>query len=152
MRIVRERPAGYTLVELLIVMAVILLLIAMIAMVAIDPVDTARQRSADAFIAKVSNALWRYKRDMRAIPMVNPLEDTLVRNAKLTRALTDPAAGWSKANRVDLRTHLSKRFVDIDGDGTKEECDILVDPWGRPFQYYSFKVEEAAYYSVAKDE
>ena len=148
----RNKSRGMTLVEVLMVTAAMVILLSMLAYVAVDHSESTRENAADAVIAKVQTALASYKNDMRALPMVDPTESPLVRNAKLVRALTDPDAGWPRAKRADFKDSLAKVRVDLDGDGEDEWADVLVDPWGRPYEWYSLKVIERTTYRVHSGE
>jgi len=134
----RRRVAGFTLIELLVAVAILIFLAALVSAMAINYAVTANQRAAHSCEQAITNALALYKADTNILPMVRPDMTNVERNLQLTRALTDPAYGWPKAGRALLIDFLAK-----DSEGN----EYLRDPWGNPYEYYSFKVEHSGIYT-----
>ena len=104
----RDREQGFTLVELLVVLAILGLLIALVAPAMIRQLGSAKHKIAEQSIERLSGVLDLYRLDVGSYPTT----------AQGLAALNDNAgnvAGWNGPYLKDAQG--------------------IVDPWGHPFQY-----------------
>lgn len=104
----RIRNAGFTLIELMVVLVIIGVLAALIVPNVLDRADDARSTAAKTDIANLVQALKLYKLDNQRFPTAEQGLQALV---------AKPSAGPTAAN---WRPYLDK---------------LPNDPWGRPYQY-----------------
>lgn len=105
----RERQsAGFTLLELLIVLGILGLLIGLVGPAVLRQFGSAKHRIAEQSIARIGGILDLYRLDMNAYPTT---EQGL--NALMVRP--GNARGWNGPYA--------------------NSADGLVDPWGQPYQY-----------------
>ena len=104
----RLRTAGFTLIELMVVLVIIGVLAALIVPNVLDRADDARITAAKTDIANLVQALKLYKLDNQRFPTTEQGLQALV---------AKPTAGPAAANG---RPYLDK---------------LPNDPWGRPYQY-----------------
>ena len=103
-----RRPAGFTLIELMVVLVIIGVLAALIVPNVLDRTDDARATAARTDVNNLMQALKLYKLDNQRFPSAEQGLEALVR--KPTVGTVPPA--W--------RPYLDK---------------LPGDPWGRPYQY-----------------
>ncbi len=104
----RRRERGFTLIELMVVLAIIGVLAALIAPNVIGRADDARVTAARTDVANLMQALKLYKLDNQRYPTPEQGLQALV-----TRPTSEPVPGnW-------------KRYLD----------KLPNDPWGRPYQF-----------------
>jgi general secretion pathway protein G len=106
----RKTERGFTLVELLVVLAILGLLIALVAPALIRQLGSAKHKIAQQSIERLAGILDLYRLDVGAYPSTAQGLDALSENA-------GNVPGWN-------------------GPYIKDPSGI-VDPWGRPFQYRS---------------
>jgi general secretion pathway protein G len=100
--------AGFTLLELLVVLGIIVLLATLVAPQVLRYLGTARTDAAKAQIGAISTALELYALDVGGFP---PQQSGLA-------ALLQPPAGQAKWKGPYMK-----------------KADGLIDPWGRAYQY-----------------
>ena len=105
-----DRQRGFTLLELLVVLAILGLLIGLVAPAALHQLASAKDKIARQSIERLSSVLDMYKLDVGRYPTTDQ---------GLQALLTNPA-GVARWNGPYMK-----------GDKLPE------DPWGRPFQYRS---------------
>ncbi|WP_390915542.1 type II secretion system major pseudopilin GspG [Pseudosulfitobacter sp. SM2401] len=104
------KDAGFSLLELMVVVVILSILALVIVPRVIDRPDQARAARAQSDIAAVASAVQLYRLDNFRYPTT---EQGLA--ALVTRPNTDPApANWANAGYMDR---------------------LPVDPWGQPYQY-----------------
>jgi general secretion pathway protein G len=120
----RDREAGFTLTELLVVLAIMALLMALIAPNFIGRVGGARSQSAEAQIENLAGALEIYSLDVGRYPSTESGLDALV---------TPPtdAVGWAGP-------YLRRGGVPL-------------DPWGTAYQYTSQSPDHFSLGSLGRD-
>jgi general secretion pathway protein G len=106
----REKERGFTLVELLVVVAILGLLIGLVAPAMMRQLGSAKHRIAEQSVARLAGILDIYRLDIGNYPTTD--QGLSVLNASPTGV-----AGWN-------------------GPYVSDETGI-VDPWGRPFTYRS---------------
>jgi general secretion pathway protein G len=104
----RRSEHGFTLLELLVVLAILGLLISLVAPAALRQLGSAKHKIAEQSIARISGILDIYRLDVGSYP-------TTEQGLAALAARPSGVAGWN-------------------GPYVKEQ-DGLRDPWGRPFQY-----------------
>lgn len=108
----RPRDAGFSLLELMVVVVILSILALVVVPRVIDRPDQARAARAQADIAAISSAVQLYRLDNFRYPNT---EQGLA--ALVTRPLADPVpANWAENGYMDR---------------------VPVDPWGQPYQYLS---------------
>jgi len=110
----KERPsdAGFSLLELMVVVVILSVLALVIVPRVIDRPDQARAARAQSDIAAISSAINLYRLDNFRYPTTEQGLEALV-----TRPSRDPQpANWAEGGYIDR---------------------IPVDPWGQPYQYLS---------------
>ena len=113
--------AGFTLLELLVVLAILGLLISLVAPAALRQLGSAKHKIAEQSIARISGILDIYRLDIGSYPTTDQgLAALAVRPSGV--------AGWN-------------------GPYTKDQ-DALRDPWGRPFAYRSPSQRPAHDYDI----
>ena len=106
----RPRDAGFTLLELMVVVVILSILALVIVPRVIDRPDQARAARAKSDIAAIASAVKLYRLDNFRYPTT---EQGLA--ALVTRPATEPEpANWAANGYMDR---------------------LPVDPWGRPYQY-----------------
>jgi general secretion pathway protein G len=106
----RPRQQGFTLLELLVVLAILGLLIGLVAPAALHQLASAKEKIAHQSIERIASVLDMYKLDVGSYPTTDQgLEALLVR--------PDGVENWSGPY--------------LKGDGVPD------DPWGHPFLYRS---------------
>jgi general secretion pathway protein G len=100
--------AGYTLLELLVVLAILGLLVGLVAPQVMSLLGSSKQKVADQSIARITNILDMYRLDTGAYPTTEQGLAALI--------VAPPGApGWNGPY--------------LKGD------QVPLDPWGKPFQY-----------------
>jgi general secretion pathway protein G len=105
-----RREAGFTLLELLVVLAILGLLIGLVAPAVLKQLSNAKEKVAKQSIERLAGVLDLYKLDVGSYPETDPG----------LQALLDKPADVANWNGPYLK-----------GDGLPQ------DPWGHPFQYRS---------------
>lgn len=106
------RDAGFSLLELMVVVVILSILALVVVPRVIDRPDQARVARAQADIAAISSAVQLYRLDNFRYPNT---EQGLA--ALVTRPVADPApTNWAENGYMDR---------------------IPIDPWGQPYQYLS---------------
>ncbi|MEP1520425.1 type II secretion system major pseudopilin GspG [Ascidiaceihabitans sp.] len=104
------RDAGFSLLELMVVVVILSILALVIVPRVIDRPDQARAARAQSDIAAIASAVKLYKLDNLTFPSTEQGLQALV-----TQPATDPApANWATSGYMDR---------------------LPVDPWGQPYQY-----------------
>ena len=103
-----QREQGFTLVELLVVLAILGLLIALVAPAMIRQLGSAKHKIAEQSIERLSGVLDLYRLDVGDYPSTS----------QGLAALNDNTANVPGWNGPYLK-----------------DADSIKDPWGRPFQY-----------------
>jgi general secretion pathway protein G len=106
----RDKERGFTLVELLVVLAILGLLIALVAPALIHQLGSAKHKIAEQSIERLSGILDLYRLDVGSYPTTSQGLGALSQN-------TGNVAGWN-------------------GPYVKDSSGIN-DPWGRPYVYKS---------------
>ena len=106
----RDRQRGFTLLELLVVLAILGLLIGLVAPRALNLLATSKVKITQQSIERLAGVLDIYKLDVGSYPTTD----------QGLQALVDRPAGLTRWNGPYLK-------------GNK----LPEDPWGRPFQYRS---------------
>jgi general secretion pathway protein G len=106
----REKELGFTLVELLVVVAILGLLIGLVAPAMIRQLGSAKHRIAEQSVARLAGILDIYRLDIGTYPSTD-------QGLSALNSSPAGAAGWN-------------------GPYLNDEMGI-VDPWGRPFEYRS---------------
>ena len=106
----RQRQRGFTLLELLVVLAILGLLIGLVAPAALRQLESSKEKIAHQSIERIAGVLDIYKLDVGAYPTT---EQGLL-------ALIDRPSGITRWNGPYLK-----------GEKVPE------DPWGRPFIYHN---------------
>lgn len=107
-----RRDAGFSLLELMVVVVILSILALVIVPRVIDRPDQARAARAQSDIAAIASAVNLYRLDNFRYPTT---EQGLA--ALVTRPATDPVpANWAEGGYMDR---------------------LPVDPWGQPYQYLS---------------
>jgi general secretion pathway protein G len=104
----RKAERGFTLVELLVVLAILGLLIALVAPALIRQLGSAKHKIAQQSVERISGILDLYRLDVGDYPTTSQGLDALSENS-------GNVAGWN-------------------GPYMKDPSGAI-DPWGRPFQY-----------------
>ena len=117
--------AGYTLLEVLVVMGIVVLLASIAAPQVLGYLGRARTEAAKVQIGSIATALELYALDMGAFPsMQNGLA-----------ALVSQPAGAARWRGPYLK-----------------RADGLIDPWGRPYQYrYTGRSGQPQVYTLGRD-
>jgi general secretion pathway protein G len=102
--------AGFTLLELLVVLAILALLIGLVAPAALRQFGTAKHKVAEQAIARLGTILDTYKLDVGSYP-------TTEQGLTALAARPGGVRGWNGP------------YVE------KADADSFNDPWGRPFLY-----------------
>jgi len=118
------------------VIGILAFLFSIVSAVGMNYMETAKLHEAENALQAIKSTMQRYKNDTHIIPMINPSLNNVQRNRALVLALTDPAYGWENASEKPLRAYLREK------NGEK----YLTDPWGKPYQYFSFMVERSGNY------
>ncbi|WP_147114500.1 type II secretion system major pseudopilin GspG [Tateyamaria sp. syn59] len=106
----RERDAGFSLLELMVVVVILSILALVIVPRVIDRPDQARAARAQSDIATIVSAIELYRLDNLRYPTTQQGIEALV-----TRPTTDPVpTNWSTGGYIDR---------------------LPIDPWGQPYQY-----------------
>ena len=104
--------AGFSLLELMVVVVILSILALVIVPRVIDRPDQARAARAQSDIAALANAIQLYRLDNFRYPTTEQGLEALV-----TRPVTDPVpANWASSGYIDR---------------------VPTDPWGTPYQYLS---------------
>ena len=120
-----HREAGYTLLELLVVLGIIVLLATIAAPQVLRYLGKARTETAKAQISSLSTALELYALDNGGFP---PQQIGL-------RALVQPPAGQPRWKGPYIK-----------------RADGLIDPWGRPYLYrFPGRAGQPELYSLGRD-
>jgi general secretion pathway protein G len=119
----RARRAGFTLTEMLIVLAILVMLVALVVPRFLGAQKRADRQTAQAQIGLLRGALERYAMDTKNFPMTEQGLQALV------SAPGDAAAGDSTAGETTTGTATS-----WDGPYINKE-EIPRDPWGNEYQY-----------------
>ena len=106
----RDRQLGFTLLELLVVLAIIGLLVGLVAPAALHQLGSAKEKIAHQSIERLTNVLDMYKLDVGSYPTTD----------QGLQALITAPHGVARWNGPYMK-------------GSK----IPEDPWGRPFQYHN---------------
>lgn len=104
----RKKTAGFTLIEVMVVVAILGILATIVMTNVVGKDEQARITAAKAGLAQVSNALEMYKLDNHRYPTTDEGLDALVNRS--ASAKTFPPGGYLKGG-------------------------MPKDPWGNPFQY-----------------
>lgn len=107
-RTARQRQAGYTLLELLVVLAILGLLVGLVAPQVMGLLGSSKQKVAEQSIARLKTVLDMYRLDSGVYPTTEQGLGALIR----------PPAGIARWSGPYL-----------------DSQDLPLDPWGRPFQY-----------------
>src|SRR4051812_15569488 len=107
-RFIPEPPAGFTLVELLVVMVILVLLASLIAPKVMGYLGSSRSKSASVQIQNLATSLELYYLDNGTYPSTTEGLDALVKKPSGSIAWNGP--------------YLSK-------------ANVPLDPWGRPYRY-----------------
>ncbi len=107
---VRDAQAGYTLLELLVVLAILGLLVGLVAPQVMGLLGSSKHKVAEQSITRLGSILDTYRLDVGSYPTTEQGLGALL-------AAPPGATGWS-------------------GPYVKG-AQVPVDPWGRPFQYRS---------------
>jgi len=104
----RKDTQGFTLIELMVVIAILGLLVALVAPAVMHQLGSAKHKIADQSIARIAGILDMYRLDVGNYPTTDQgLQALMARPAGV--------AGWN-------------------GPYLKDQ-DGIIDPWGRPYQY-----------------
>lgn len=121
----RGMDAGYTLLELLVVMGIIVLLTSIAAPQVLSYLGKARSETAKAQIGSIATALELYALDMGSFPSTQ----------SGLAALVTPPAGATRWRGPYLK-----------------RAEGLIDPWGRPYQYrYAGRAVQPQVFSLGRD-
>ncbi|HYC76993.1 MAG TPA: prepilin-type N-terminal cleavage/methylation domain-containing protein [Planctomycetota bacterium] len=134
------RRAGFTLIELVVVVAILAVLAGVLTPIVSNEVDAARVSRAEVDLKSVENAFVAYRASTGYWPTNT--------GAPITANATEPLSGFS-CLYADVWTHKGWRGPYLN-DGFKSGTgawtvagpaagDGLTDPWGRPYQVYWFK-------------
>lgn len=104
----RKGVQGFTLIELMVVIAILGLLVALVAPAVMHQLGSAKHKIADQSVARVAGILDMYRLDVGNYP-------TTDQGLQALTARPGGVAGWN-------------------GPYMKDQDGIL-DPWGRPYQY-----------------
>ena len=121
-----KKQSGFTLIEIMVVLAILAGLVAMVAPNIIGEAGAARVKTAKAEMANISQALDMYRLDNFAYPSTSQGLEALV-----SKPSGDPEPKNYKANGYMKKTP--------------------VDPWGNPYQYFSTKRNEFEIVSYGAD-
>lgn len=124
-RIRRFSQPGFTLIEVLVVIAVVAILAAITLGISSGARDKAAQDRARSELAVLSTALERYRAVYGAYPQVEQNDTTLY------QALSGPR---TPTGATDDRAP----FITLAGLVLSEGEDAIVDPWGQPYEYVPF--------------
>lgn len=105
-----KKQSGFTLIEVMVVVAILGILAAIVMTNVVGKDEQARITAARASLAQISNALEMYKLDNHRYPSTDEGLDALVNRA--ASAKTFPTGGYLKGGMPQ-------------------------DPWGNPFQYFA---------------
>lgn len=122
----KQRENGFTLVELLTVIAIIALLAGLIFPAVISVQDKAKRSKAKSMIQSLSVALKMYQNDFGVYPTDTDVGATSGA-AALNIALGQRHIGTSAGN---VGPYMEFKTKDLNGSGE------VIDPWGTPYYYY----------------
>lgn len=108
----KQNAAGFSLVEILVVLVIIGMLVSIVAPNVLDKADDARVQKAQADFAAIATALKIYRLDNYSFPSTEQGLEALVE-----KPVIDPVpANWKNQGYLD---------------------EMPLDPWGRPYLYLS---------------
>ena len=119
------RGAGFTLIEVLVVIAVVAILAAITLGISSGARDKAAQDRARSELAVLGTALERYRAAYGAYPQDEQNAAALYQALSGTRTPT---------GAVDDRAP----FITLAGLVLSDAEDVIVDPWGQPYEYVPF--------------
>lgn len=122
----KQREGGFTLVELLTVIAIIALLAGLIFPAVISVQDKAKRSKAKSMIQSLSVALKMYQNDFGVYPTDSDVGASSGAAALYT-ALGQRYIGTSAGN---VGPYMEFKSKDLNGSSE------VVDPWGTPYYYY----------------
>lgn len=123
-----SRRAGFTLLELLVVVALVASLAALLLGAGRRAVETGRIARARAELATLSAALDSYRREHGDYPRTTS-------PAELLQALTGRRGPTGEPTQGRCLIELARYSVGRGRDPFTEPATELLDPWGRPYRY-----------------
>ncbi len=135
----RQRPGGFTLIEMLIVITIIALLMALLMPIYGTVRDKARRTATKALISVVGSALEKYYNDMESYPPTPA--DSSEDDGTLVLYLNGPDNKGVTANPGTPREKRYEPYLAITNDFIKHVSNklVIVDAWGQPLHYFNCK-------------
>ena len=122
-----KKQSGFTLIEIMVVLAILAGLVAMVAPNIIGEAGAARVKTAKAEMANISQALDMYRLDNFSYPSTSQGIEALV---------SKPSGGDGELKNYKSNGYMKK---------------LPTDPWGNAYQYFSKKSNEFEIISLGAD-